>query len=59
MGAVGAVMHGMSHARCVKADDNDMGANVGMCESCGAGDRHGRRVVGMREPMEVGKSRCV
>ena len=61
-GVVGTVTHGMLHAGThghVKADDNDAGANVGMCESCGAGDRHRRRVVRMRERMEMGKSRCV
>ena len=53
-GAVGTVTCGMSHARmcgCVKADNNDMGANVGMHESHGVGDRCRRRVVGMQEHM--------
>ena len=51
--------HGMSHTRMhgrIKADDDDTGVNVGMCESHGAGDRCGRRVVRMREHVEMGKS---
>ena len=40
----------------VKADDDDKGANVGMHELCGVGDRHRRRVVGTQGHMGMGKS---
>ena len=62
MGAVGTMMHGMSHAgTCghVKADDDNAGANVGMHELCGEGDRHGRRIGGMWKCVEMRKSKCV
>ena len=59
MGAAGTVMHGVLHARMrghVQVNNDDAGANVRMHESCGVGDRHGRRVFGMQEPVEMGKS---
>ena len=49
--------YGMSHVRmcgCIKVDNDDAGVNVEMHESCGAGDRHGRRVLGMWESVEMG-----
>ena len=61
-GAVGAMMHGVSRARThgrIKADNDDVGANVGTCELCEVGDRCRRRVVGTQEHVEMGKSRCV
>ena len=69
-GVVGTMTHGVSHARiygvscagtcgCVKADNNNVGMNVGMHEWHGAGDICGRRVVKTWECMEMGKSRCV
>ena len=54
--------HGMLCARMhghVKADDDDMGANVGTHESHGVGDRCGRRVVRAQECVDMGKSGCV
>ena len=57
MGVAGTMMHGVSCAGmhgCIKADDDNAGANVRMCESCGAGDKHGRRVVGMWGCVEMG-----
>ena len=59
MGVVGTVTCGVSHARMhghIKVDDNDTGANVRMHESCGAGDRCGRKVVRTWECVEMGKS---
>ena len=62
MGVAGIVMCEVSHTRmrgCIKVDNDNAGVNVGMCESHGAGDRCGRRVVGTRDRGEMGKSRCV
>ena len=59
MGVAGAVMHEVSHTRvcgCIKVDNNNMGANVRMHESHGAGDRCRRRVVRTWECMEIGES---
>ena len=62
MEAAGTMMCGMSHTRMhghIKADDDDTGVNVGMRDSRGVGNGHGRRVVGMWECVEMEKSRCV
>ena len=52
------MLHAGTHG-LVKADNDDKGANVGTRELHGVGNRHGRRVVGMRGCMEMGKSGCV
>ena len=48
-GVAGTMMHGP-----VKADNDNEGAYVRMCESCGVGDRRRRRVARMQECMEMG-----
>ena len=61
MGVVGAVTHGVLGARmhgCIKADNNDVGANVRMHELRGVGDRCGRGVVRMQGCVEIWKSGC-
>ena len=55
MGAASTMTHGVSCTRmhgCVKADDDNVGMNVGTHESCGVGDRCRRRVVGTQEHVE-------
>ena len=54
VGVVGTMMQG-----CIKVDNDDVDANVGVHELCREGDRHRRRVVRTQEHVEVGKSRCV
>ena len=48
-GVVGTMMHGH-----VKADDDNKGAYVRMCELRGVGDRCRRRVARMQGCMEMG-----
>ena len=66
VGVAGAMMCEVSCAGmhgCVKADNDNMGANVGMHESHGVGDRRRRRLLGhgnvwrWRNP-DVSSMRC-
>ena len=61
-GAVGTMTCGVLRTGMhghIKADNDNVGANVRMWELHGAGDRCRRRVVGMWECMGMEKSRCV